>query len=269
MADRYSASPEYLENFSTLIRHIYRVALGSDEINSDAVEREIAAVVGRGKISATMLGRYIRGETKSELKPKTHLNFARFLQARDSNPRWGRDDQDALTALYDWLEYGPDGAPPNAPADRHKGRPTAEKIKAANSKILKSLSDAMPDMSTLEMLAAIEEMVEAIRYRLEDGGLESDSAPPAESICEDTKPLPTLLLVNMGLPRPVTDEAVNKLSQLTKLDEGRCKAILCGQMPTDDEVPNLAIAAKMPAPDLAQYIRISNALSLGNHESVA
>lgn len=258
----------YLDNFFRLIDHVYDVALGpGTRRNSQAVERELAAVIGPGEITATMLGRYLKKQLTSEAEPKTHLGLAQFLRAKSADPRWGKTDQDALTAVYDWLEYGPTGAPPKAPPDRHANRPTAEKIKSDRSTLVRGIEQAIPQMSPLEIVSAIESLSTALRFHLE-GGVEADEEPeiPAPP-CDENNAVTLVLGLKLGLPSPLTTEAIALVADKAHLDAGRARAILCGAQPTDDEFDLLAAATGLPVDRfrilVQSYVAIKEAESKG------
>jgi hypothetical protein len=259
---RYESPPEILENFRNLIRHLHEVVLGTpDETNADAVERDIAFYIGPGKVSATMLGRYLnttgKGEyLKREVRPSTYLAIAQYIQQKTKAPRWGTTDQDALTAVYDWVVYGPNGAPENAPANRHSNRKPAAQILVEASKTIEALAEQVLNMSNSELLQGIALFTDTLIQRGENKD-EPDPAMAPQSPCEDDKPLPTLILIELGRSRPTTEaergEAVADLAQRTRIEPERCRDILCGQEVSADELALLAPVVRRSQGDLMNF----------------
>lgn len=246
-----------LENFCLLSRHLREVALrGSSRDSNAAAVARVAALIGEGRINASMFGRYLEGGQKAEVQPSTYLSFAEFFLKAEAQT-WGPTLDDALTRVYDWVVYGPDGAPDNAPADRHRGRPSVASIQAGKSPRIAGLSQDIPDMTLPEIVEAMESLIVALRWRLEG----SDDAAPAmaaEPPCNDDNPLASLIYVSMRYSRPCTEgerqEIVAELSEQSQIPSGRCRAILCGDSPTQAEIDALAGVVGMKAEHLSMVI---------------
>jgi hypothetical protein len=230
--------------------------------NAVAVKR-IGALIGEGRINESMFGRYLKGDQKGEVQPSTYLSFAEFLN-KVQPARWGPTVDDALSLIYDWIIYGPDGAPSNAPADRHRGRPNAASIAAGNSVRVQGLTQAIPDMSLPEILEAMESLMVALRVRIED----ADDCPvlPTEPPCNDDNPLASLIYNSLDRSRPEStaerQEAVESLAQRSGLAPGRCRAILCGDMPSQPEIDALAPVVGLKPEHLAMVIGRFHAASM-------
>jgi hypothetical protein len=270
---RYKSAEEVLNNFRSLILHLHQIVNGG-EINNDALERDIELAIGPGQISATMLGRYLnttgKGEyLKREVRPTTYLSLARYLRIKEG-VKWGRSDQDALTAVYDWVAYGPGGAPAGAPADRHKNRPTAEQILAATSKTIEGLKRELPGLTNSELLQIAETCLSTVIDRGDDAPAPVPEPVPVP-ICEDSKPLPLLILIELGRTRPTTEsergEVVNLLASKTRIDPPRCREIICGDTPTADEIKLLAPIVKRSVQSLTEFVAATASLA-SNHENV-
>ena len=253
-----------LGNFQLLARYVKDVALKGlpRSSNAAAVDR-IGSLIGHGRINQSMFGRYLNGVQKGEVQPSTYLSFAEFLN-KVQPARWGPTVDDALTLIYDWLLYGPDGAPSNAPPDRHRGRPTAASIAAGNSVRVQGLTQAIPDMSLAEILEAMESLMVALRVRIED----ADECPvlPTEPPCNDDNPLSSLIYNSLDRSRPEStaerQEAVEALAQRSGLAPNRCRAVLCGEMPSSSEIDALAPVVGLKPEHLSLVIGRFNAVSL-------
>lgn len=258
-----------LENFRELARYVREVALRDSPRDSDAaVVDRITSLIGKSRINTSMFGRYIKGEQSAEVQPKTYLSFAEFLMKAEPR-KWGPTLDDALTQVYDWVVYGPEGAPPDAPEYRHRGRPGVAQIQAGNSPQTQRLAQDAPDMSVAEILDGIETLVSALRWRIQDLGEDTDSLPTALAPplpCNDDNPLSSLLYASLQRPRPTNEadrkEAVAELSKRSGLSHGRCRAILCGDHPSQSEVDALAGVVNMPPEHLSLVIGRFHAASL-------
>lgn len=257
-----------LENFRELARYVREVALRGSPRDSDAeAVRRISALIGEGRINTSMFGRYISGVQKAEVQPSTYLSLAEFLLKAEPR-QWGPTLDDALTQVYDRIVYGPEGAPPDAPEYRHRGRPGVAQIQAGNSPQTQRLAQDAPDMSVAEILDGIETLVSALRWRIQDLGEDAASLPTVlpPPPCDDDHPLASLLYGSLQRPRPTTEahrkEAVAELSERSGLSHSRCRAILCGDQPTQREIDALSGVVNMPPDHLSLVVGRFYAASL-------
>lgn len=264
MADEGKDLVRRLQNFQLLARYVKDVALkGSPRTSKAAAVDRIGALIGHGRINQSMFGRYLNGVQKGEVQPSTYLSFAEFLNKAEP-ARWGPTVEDALTLIYDWLMYGPDGAPSNAPPDRHRGRPNVASIQAGHSVRVQGLTQDIPEMTLPEILEAMESLVVALRVRIDD--LDECPVLAPEPPCNDDNPLASLIYVSLQRSRPTSSgerqEAVEDLAQRSGLAPQRCRDILCGDTPSPDEVDALALVVGMKPEHLSLVIGRFRAASL-------
>jgi len=262
MADKDQDLVKRLENFKSLAEHLKAVAVqgAARDSNQAAVER-ISALIGVGRINTSMLGRYLSGKQSAEVKPTTYLAMAEFLLKAEPKA-WGLTIEDSLTKVYDWLEYGSEGAPPNAPSDRHRWRPTAEAIGSTQSVSVEELRQKLPDLTIYEKSAILAMVADDLQSRLADASLWSEATPAPqpepEPPCNDDNPLSSLLYISIDQERPTSEvgrvTAIKTLAERSRLSEERCRAILCGDAPNDAEIDALATVVRMPPNHLAMLI---------------
>jgi hypothetical protein len=119
-------------------------------------------------------------------------------------------------------------------------------------------------MSLPEILEAMESLMVALRVRIED----ADDCPVllTEPPCNDDNPLASLLYNSMDRSRPEStaerQEAVEALAQRSGLAPNRCRAILCGDVPSPDEIEALAPVVGLKPEHLALVIGRFHAASM-------
>jgi hypothetical protein len=254
------ATPAYLKNLELLAEYTLKVAKSVSNIGSmEALGKDFELVLGKGTINPSQLGRYKNKVQSSESLPRTHLSFAKYLHIKTSDslnrefPRWGNDFEEALTLVYDWLAYGPDGPGENPRPDRHRHRPTVEQIEAKQSDKVDSVTAMAPAMNTFELLESMEALLGQLSYRLNSAADPAPvAAPTPETVCEDDKPIPNLIY-RAGLlqARPETkagrEAAIHQLADKTGLSLDRARAVLCGQPIESDEIGPLSELVLMSA----------------------